>query len=272
MVQTFIIIVTILFVSAVFLLWFGLRVKPKPFPVFQEKGAAPQLVDLPADLPVPVAKFFRSFYGDLIPIYTSAIITGRAQIRLFGITFPSRFRFVHRAGRDYRHYIEATIFGFPFVRVNEFYLDGISRMETPGGVIENVPNVNQAANLGLWAESIWLPALFLTDERVKWSEIDEDTASVTVPFGDVRQTMVIRFDPETRMISHLEAMRYRDAADKHKTLWINQAHGIHDIGGHKVLSPGAVVWLDQGKPWAIFSVEEVVYNIDVADYVREHGI
>lgn len=270
--QTYIIIVTIVCVSALFLLWFGLRVKPKPFPVFQEKGTAPQLVDRPADLPAPVAKFFRSFYGDQIPILTSAIITGRAQIRLFGITFPSRFRFVHLAGQDYRHYIEATIFGFPIVKVNEFYLDGVSRLETPAGVIENEPNVNQAANLGLWAESIWLPAIFLTDERVAWEEIDEDTASVTVPFGNVQQTMIIRFDPETGMISHLEAMRYREAADKHKTLWINQAHGMNVIGDHKMLSPGAVIWLDQGKPWAVFSVEDVVYNVDVSEYVRKHGI
>lgn len=270
--QTFIIIVAIVFVSALFLLWLGLRIKPKSFPTYEAKSTAPQWVDLPADLPEPAARFYRSFYGDQIPILTSAIITGRAQIRLFGITFPSRFRFVHLAGRDYRHYIEATIYGFPFVRVNEFYLDGISRMETPGGVIDNEPNVNQAANLGLWAESIWLPALFITDERVAWSEIDEFTASVTVPFGDGRQTMILRFDPETGMLSHLEAMRYRDAADKHKTLWINQAHGMHVIGDHKVLSPGAVIWMDQGKPWAVFSVEDVVYNVDVSDYLRKHGI
>jgi len=270
-VQSFIIIV-IVCVSALFLLWLGLRVKPKSFPAYEVKSTASQLVDLPVGLPVPVARFFRSFYGNQIPILTTAIITGRAQIRLFGITFPSRFRFVHLAGQDYRHYIEATIFGFPFVKVNEFYLDGISRLETPAGVIENESNVNQAANLGLWAESIWLPALFLTDERVTWSEIDEDTASVSVPFGDEEQTMIIRFDPETGMISHLEAMRYRDADDKHKTLWINQAHGMNIIGDYKVLSPGAVIWLDQGKPWAVFSVEDVVYNVDISEYLRKHGV
>ena len=39
-----------------------------------------------------------------------------------GIAFPARFRFIHEAGRGYRHYIEATVFGLPLMKVNERYL------------------------------------------------------------------------------------------------------------------------------------------------------
>ena len=43
--------------------------------------------------------------------------------------------------------------------VNETYLDGKSRLELPFGVIEDEPKADQAANLGLWGESAWLPYL-----------------------------------------------------------------------------------------------------------------
>jgi hypothetical protein len=46
----------------------------------------------------------------------------------FGVSLPGRFRFIHDAGKDYRHYIEVTLFGFPIMKVNEFYLDGKSRL------------------------------------------------------------------------------------------------------------------------------------------------
>ena len=43
---------------------------------------------------------------------------------MLGTSFHTRLRFTHTAGQDYRHYIEATIFGYPLIKVNESYLDG----------------------------------------------------------------------------------------------------------------------------------------------------
>ncbi len=37
------------------------------------------------------------------------------------------------AGHGYRHYIEATVFGYPVMKVNEYYFDGKARMELPEG-------------------------------------------------------------------------------------------------------------------------------------------
>jgi len=32
-----------------------------------------------------------------------------------------------------------------------------------------------------------------------------------------------------------------------------------------------ITLFDQGTPWAIFSVEDVVYNVDVQEYIRQKG-
>jgi hypothetical protein len=136
------------------LIWLGLKIKPKAFGLFPFPTPDLEIIPLRADLPGPVERFYRKIYGDQIPLIESAIISGKAKLRLFGITFPGRFRFTHIAGQNYRHYIEATLFGLPIMKVNEHYIDGKSRLELPFGVVENEPKVDQAANLGLWGESI----------------------------------------------------------------------------------------------------------------------
>jgi hypothetical protein len=112
---------------------------------------------LPDSLPHPVERFYRQIYGENVPVLESAVITGRAKLRVAGITFRGRFRFTHDAGPGYRHYIEATIFGLPVLKINEHFLEGKARMELLFGVIQDNPKTNQAANLGHWAESVWLP-------------------------------------------------------------------------------------------------------------------
>jgi hypothetical protein len=110
-----------------------------------------------------VDRYFRSVMGDQVPVINSAVITGRGRLRFSGLTFPARFRFTHKAGQGYRHYIEATWFGFPLLRVNEWYLDRRARLALPVGVVENEPKVDMAANLSLWGESVRLPSILVAD-------------------------------------------------------------------------------------------------------------
>jgi hypothetical protein len=253
--------------------WLGLQVKPRPFSLHEQRTPALQTMPLPSGLPAPVSRFYQTVYGNHIPVIESVVIKGRADISPFGTRLPARFVFVHRAGRDYRHYIEATWFGIPIMKVNERYLDGRSLFEPPvGGVIDNDPSTNQGANLAVWAEAAWFPSIWVTDSRVRWEPVDENTALLFVPFSDEEENFVMRFNPETGLLDSMEAMRYRDSgAQAKKILWITRSEEGKRIEGTRLSAVGSATWLDQGKPWAIFTLEDVVYNVDIGEYIRQKG-
>ncbi len=147
-----------------------LKIQPQSFPSYPKKTPRLNTVPLPAGLPPPVERFYRSIYGEQIPVIETVVIQGRGVIKpIMNIPIPARFVFVHNAGMEYRHYFEATLFGMPLMRVNEGYLDGASFFESPLRKSYDDANSNQGANLALWAEAVWFPALFVTDPRVHWN-------------------------------------------------------------------------------------------------------
>jgi hypothetical protein len=157
------------------------------------------------------------------------------------------------------------------MKVNEYYLDGKSRLELPVGVVENEPKIDMAANLGLWAESVWLPSIFITDPRVRWEPIDDTTARFVVPFGEDEDVFTATFDPQTGLLLKLEAMRWKEPTSETKILWRNEPLGWQVFHGIKIPSPASTTWLDEGTPWSVWTTEEVAYNVDVSEYIRARG-
>lgn len=254
------------------LVWLGLQIKPAPFPDLPDDKAIVKTMPLPSGLPAPVDRFYRVVYGERIPIIKTAVITGRAEMRPVGpLYLPARFRFIHEAGKGYRHYIEVTWFGLPILKINERYLDGTGVMEMPFGTAQG-EKINQGANLGMWAEAIWFPAIYLTDSRARWEAVDDATALLVVPFNNAEEKFVVRFDPDTGLIEWFESMRYHGESSQTKTLWLNHnlQWGVHN--GRPFAEIGAAIWMDDGKPWAIFHVEDAAFNVDVKDIIRAKGL
>ena len=265
-------IMIIIIAGAALLGWLGFQIKPKSFPPYPENSTALKTIALPDGLPAPVERFYRTVYGDQIPVIETAVIKGQGVMAPFGFKMPARFLFVHNAGRDYRHYFEATFFTIPIMKVNENYIDGKSFFELPIATYVDDASTNQGANLALWAEAAWFPSIWLTDPRVHWSPVDDKTALLCVPFGDQEENFVVRFNPETGLLDSMEAMRYRDPGDQaKKILWITRSVDGPIIPGTKLSAIGNATWLDQGKPWATFTLEEVKYNVDVKEYILQRG-
>lgn len=253
--------------------WLGLHIQPTPFPSLPEQTQPLITVPVPAGLPAPVERFYHMVYGEEIPVIESVVIQGRGILKPFmNIPIPARFVFVHDAGKDYRHYFEATVFGIPILKVNEGYIDGASFFESPMGSYTNDPNSNQGANLTIWAEAIWFPAIWVTDPRVHWEAVDENTALLYVPFENDEENFLVRFNPETGLIDMMETMRYRDTGqDQPKIPWILRNEIKQSGTQGNVRSVGSAMWLDQGSPWAYFDVEEINFNVDVSAYILQKG-
>ena len=252
--------------------WLGLQIQPRPFPPVPGQTQALKTVPLPAGLPAPVERFYKMVYGEEIPVIETVVIQGRGIMKpAMNIPLPARFVFVHTVGQDYRHYFEATLFGIPLLKVNEGYIDGASFFESPMGSFTDDPNSNQGANLALWAEASWFPSIWITDPRVGWAAVDEQTALLSVPYEDQRETFVVRFNPESGLIDLMEAMRFRNPGDPSKILWITRNEPGPQVAGSVLSATGSATWLDQGKPWAYFTTENLQFNLDVSAYIRQRG-
>lgn len=248
--------------------WLGLRVPPTPFPPFPGGGEISERRPLPNGLPPPVRRYLQAAAGDQLPVIRSAVLTGRGTLRLQGLRLPTRFRFAHLAGSAYRHFFECTWFGLPLFRVNETYVDGVARMALPFSVVENLPNVNRAANLNLWGEAIWFPSLFATDPRVRWQPVDETHAQLIVPFEQSEDRFTIRFSDATGLVEWMETIRYKRPDDQTPTRWRFEPLAWDAFYGLRIPAQGAVRWMDERSPWLGLRLEHVVYNVDVSAYFR----
>ena len=265
-------IVLAVLLSLMMVVWIGLHIKPALFSPYLAETPEFVMRPLPDDLPEPVQRFYQTTLGDEVPLITSVVYSGRGTLRFNGITFPARYRFIHDAGQGYRHYIEATVWGRPLMKVNEWYLDNSAVLELPVGTVANEPKIDMAANLSLWGESMIIPSIYITDERVRWEAVDATTARLYVPFGETEDMYTDHFSPETGLLTYMETMRHQDAADEAKTGWRLDALSWQMVDGMTVPDEMAVTWADEGTPWLIMTADEVVYNSDVSVTIRQRGL
>ena len=250
--------------------WLGLRIEPRALPNTGLEDGPVAGVPVPDGLPEPVNRFYRTLYGDKVPVIETAVVSGRGTMRVNGITFPARYRFSHVAGRRYRHYIEVTWFGRRLLTVNEWFLDGTAKLELPFGVMEG-PKIDQGANLALWAEAGWFPSIWATDPRASWEPIDATSARLVVPFGEETEEFTLTFDAESGLLQRMESMRFKGEQDETKTLWVNEALDWDVLDGVPVPMTTTVTWADEGTPWARLGTEEMILNADLDRYIEADG-
>ena len=100
--------------------------------------------------------------------------------------------------------------------------------------------------------------------------MDEDTVKLFVPFIDGEQGFIIEFDPQTGLMNRIETLRYRDEKSGFLRWWGNPIYR-KDQNEDPQLQGFAVTWEDQGTPWLVMRIEDMLFNSDVSQYIRQTG-
>jgi len=124
------------------------------------------------------------------------------------------------------------------------------------------PEISQGAQARWLAEAVWFPVAFASG-RVRWDQIDDRSARVTLLGEGLPVSLVVEFDEEGRA-SRVRGERYR-AVEGGKTVltpWSGSCSDYREFGGLQVPSRVEVSWdLDEGQfTYARFHVTELEYS------------
>ncbi|NDJ53031.1 MAG: hypothetical protein GYB68_08115 [Chloroflexi bacterium] len=258
--------------SLVGLGWLGFQVKARSFEDLSTTDNRPHR-PIPDGLPAPLLRHAALLFPNGLPEVKSAVVQGRARLAPTGVYLPTRFRFSYDAEQiAHYHHIQVTWFSLPFLQIHEMLRDGTTRLDLSFlGTAEDQPRINRAALQGYWAEVLaWVPAIVLSDERIRWEGVDEHTARLIIPELDEEEAFTVRFDPETGLLHEIEALRYQEADNPQRQQWRNRVLEWGEIEGQKLPMLSETQWNDD-PPWAAWQLEQVAINVDVAERFERFG-
>ena len=241
----------------------GFRVRP---PRARPVSSGPQAgtVELPDDLPAPVVRYHRAlgYDGRHVPAVDTFVLWGRAWMRLAPLVrLPVRFWSAHRVGWSARQRLAVTWYGLPVLRAVDDYVHGHGRMRIGRRSVTG-PEIDQGENLFLWAELLLVPAFAATRPRVRWQSIDDGSAMLRVPFGRDSDHLLVRFDPDTGLVSECRALRYRSVGGPKLGWYVWFENWTHGSGGWYPARI-SVRWADHPRPWFVLDVDGTATNVRV---------
>ncbi|MBX3013086.1 MAG: hypothetical protein KF832_16330 [Caldilineaceae bacterium] len=247
--------------------WLGLQSQPRDFPPPSEEGKASGTVAIPATLPMPVRRYFQVAFGERVPRVEALVAWGQARAR-FGLWMPLRFRLYHRPGQAFKREMEVTWFGLPVLHALDSYQNG-KGMTGPVNQLESGPKVDQGANLILWAEATFYPSILITDPRLRWEAIDENSARLYFPTaveagttGAGEGELIFSFDPQSGLVSRTWALRYQGASGE-KVPWYADIVEWQTIDGMQLPRQVSVTWASEGTPWSTWTFTGIRWNVDI---------
>jgi hypothetical protein len=234
----------------------GLRVPPRAHRPPGQSADFGQ-IRLSESLPRPVYRHFHRAYGQTAPIVRSAVFLGRARFRR-GAWLWMRFAAYHDVGREFWRDMEVTWFGLPVVRGIDSYVDGQGIMNI-NGQISRGAEIDQGAFLALWAEALLFPSATIGQPGFEWQAVDETTARLSLPFGQGHEVATLTFDATTGFLRRFLAERYK-RPNQPKVLWRVEYLGWRPFGAALFPSQVKVTWEDEGQPWFVATMDDVVLN------------
>ena len=108
-----------------------------------------------------------------------------------------------------------------------------------------------------------MPSIWFTDGRVEWVAIDDTTAKLVIPDAVEEEQFTTTFDADTGLIKDLTTLRYGESDDPARHRWTNTAIEWGEMNGIRIPVVISTQW-DDDKPWALWSADDVIYNLDVS--------
>jgi hypothetical protein len=211
-------------------------------------------------LPAPVQRFFRAVLKDGQPIVAALEIEHRGTFNLAAEgadqwkPFTSTQRVVTRRPGFVWDGRIAVVPGLA-VHVHDAYVagEGILHPAVMGlftlidlrGTNPEPGGVAQGEFLRWFAEAAWYPTALLQSQGVRWTAVDDHTATATLRDGDVTATLLFRFDAQTGLVDSVRAeARGRTVGTAVvMTPWEGRWSNYTERDGMRVPSRGEVAWL-----------------------------
>jgi hypothetical protein len=114
-----------------------------------------------------------------------------------------------------------------------------------------------------FAEAAWYPTALLPSQGVRWEPVDERSARATLEEGEIRISMLFRFDRDG-LIETVEAQARGRAVGEEvvPTPWQGRFWDYEERGGMLVPLEGEVAWVLDGeeRPYWRGHIQEISYQ------------
>jgi len=266
-VTNFILWVVVILVVLLAVGWLGFSMPAGSYPPHSEHTGQLHSLSHLTNLPEPVYKLFVQALGKDVPEIQSAVVWGKAKVKISGLWMPARFKSYYVAGQEFSRFMEVTWYGLSVLKMHESYAAGLGRVSTEGlfGESEDGMRVDQSLNIAMWADAMLMPSIYVSDARITWKAVDRQSARLVVPLIARKDSLAFRFNSENAMIVAISAECYRDQQEW-KTPILVTCERWRTFHGIKIPSRFSVAWQDE-DPWAYYSVEGVEYNVNVSENI-----
>lgn len=176
-----------------------------------------------------------------------------------------QMRTVARVGESFVNDIRMTWYGRPILNVIDAFAGGhgitkVGRSATVGDEID------QGANLFLWAEAVFVPSAFRSGSSARTDQLASDQIRLTVPFGSSHDEATVHF--ANGHPSRFSARRHKGVGTS-KIWWhvdYSDWYLSEEIWVPRHLE---VKWEDEPRPWLSLEVDGFAANVEVDRRLQE---
>ena len=262
------IIIILIAVGLLFIGWLGFQIQPAHYqtdqrPDIHNTGS----IKLPDSIPSSFNKYLHKISDEPLKNTKTAIVWGRARLKIAGIWVPARFKAFYAEGKNFYRQMEVTWFGRPVIKGVDSFIKGKGTFQM-GNQERKGMYVSRGQKLTMMTEMVWTPAAYLHNPEISWNEKKEEpnTSQLLIPFQDTLHKLNVKINPHTHVIDMIYGERSQ-GPDGNKKVWQVKYEQWKKFNDILIPAKLSVTWKENPEPWSVFYVEGVKYNKDISDII-----